>query len=134
MKNKNNRKEETMSKLYAIHAYDEFFGGMHGVEEYEVIKAENDEEANLFAEDLSRELIEMYGMHMETGWGQEAIDNGYPEGTSDYERYIEERAEDDIAYSVYEITKETNLPIKELANLLQADPEDFIKEYCAEEN
>ena len=49
----------------------------------------------------------------------------------------EHGAEDDIDYSVYEITKETNLSIKsikELENLLQADPEDFIKEYCAEES
>ncbi len=134
MKNKNNRKEGAMSKLYVIYAYDQFFGGMHGNSQYAIIEAENSEEADLFATDLSRDLIDMYGIWMDAGWGQEAIDNGYPEGTSDYERYIEACVEDDIAFSVYQITKETTLSIEELERLLNVDPEDFIKEYCAKES
>jgi hypothetical protein len=111
-----------MEKLYAIHAYEGFFQGLHGVENRDVIECECDEEACEIAAEMSREVIDDYcdsipDIHDLIGEGDDEL---------------EEAIEDDIDYTVYKLTVPTNASLDELYNHFNNDPEDFLKQYGAE--
>jgi len=109
-----------MENLYAIHAYDLGFQGLHGFEDFEVIEAINDDEAIEYAEDMSRQVIEDYDLLTELG-----------ETWDDYDEY-DELVNQDIAFEVYKITVDTNHSLVELNKELYNDPEEFFKKYNAD--
>ena len=109
-----------MENLYAIHAYEGFFQGLHGIEQWSVTEASNDEEACEIAHEISEEVIEDY---------MYAI----PE-LSDIEddEELSEAIEEDIDYTVYKLTLPTNASLDELNDYIDNDPEEFLKQYGAE--
>ena len=98
-----------MGKLYAIHAYEDHFQGLHGVEEYEVIEACNDEEAEQYANEMAEAVIDSYGYM----WDED-----------DYDEFEEERL-----YEIYRLTEETNASLEELNDEWYNNPETFLEKY-----
>ena len=114
-----------MSELYAIHAFDDMYGGLHGIESYSVIEAESLKEAEEYAFECSCDIIEDYVIH-------EFYNDAENEGIEDEEElqeYIDECIQEDIAYEVYKV-KETTESLEELDDKINQDPEDFIEKYC----
>ena len=110
-----------MSKLYAIIAYENFFGGLHGIKDTIVVECEDYSEACEIGADMSYNLIEEYRIADEAGWTIEYGD--------DPEAY-EEKIEDDIAFDVYEIKDNVVESIEFLNEKLYNNEEEFLREYC----
>ena len=114
-------------KKYAIYAYDNTYGGLHGYESYAIIDCKDQEEAEMTAAEMSREVINDFGLiddEMEAYINSEDYDE---EGSYDYES---ELIEEDIAYEIYEIVKTDNLSDGDLEVEFYNDREDFVKKYC----
>ena len=118
--------------LYAIHAYENIYGGLHGIEEYEVIEAETLKEADEYAYDLSCEVINSYADVMDNII-EDAESYDY-ETDEEYDEFIEEAINEDIAFEIHPISIETNKSLEELTNEYFNNPDDFIKEYCNIDN
>ncbi len=126
--------------LYVIHAYDEMYQGLHGMEEWLIYDCDK-EDAISIARDSSLEVINSFG----------EIYNELDESVKDeidFYELSEENNEDseaidqiyndiynaDIAYDIYEIDEEKikNLEknsLEDLDELLWDSPEEFIKQY-----
>ena len=67
--------------IYVIHAFDEIFGGLHGMEEWSMEECQNEKEAIAVAEEMSYDVIDSYG---------------------DITEILRERAEDLLSYDIEE--------------------------------
>lgn len=67
--------------VYVIHAFDEFFGGLHGMEEWSMEECQNEKEAVETAIEMSYDVIDSYG---------------------DITEILHERAEDLLSYDIEE--------------------------------
>jgi len=122
-----------MSQLYAIHAFDVCFGGLHGIEDYAVIEATEEDEVYDIAVDMSFQVIDEFEetiMEAE-GWVEDAIDKGLEENSEEFWAYIDDLRSDDIAYSIYKL-KETNESLEALNEQIASDPEEFLEKYAIE--
>ena len=114
-------------KKYAIYAYDNTYGGLHGYENYAIADFEDLKEAEMIAAEISREVINDFGL-IENEMEDYINSEDYDEEAS-YE-YEDELIEEDIAYDIYEIVDTKGLSDGELENKFYNDKEDFIKNYC----
>lgn len=118
-------------KKFVISAFEDWYGGLHGVREDFIAECETLLEAEEIARETSLEIIESFNIAEAANWEAEAEGEGLEPGTEDYDEYINACYEDDIQYFVKEITKETNESISELNDKVHAlGIEDFIAEYC----
>jgi len=99
-----------MGNIYAIHAYEDRFQGLHGVEEYEVIEACDDEDAEQYANEMAEEVIDSYSYM----WDED-----------DYDEIEEEKC-----YEIYKLTEDTNASLEELNDEWYDDPEAFLDKYA----
>lgn len=62
--------------IYAIHAYEDVYGGYHGIEEWGFIEAESEEDESLIAtaQEMCGSLISSYGLEDEYLEGFEDLD------------------------------------------------------------
>ena len=103
-------------KRYFIYAYDEFYGGLHGM--YDGCFIEGDyEEAEMYGYEMSRSVIESYS-------------EIYEQLLADYEteEEQEEALADDIAYEIYELREDA--PSFEELYDMNLDPQSYIEEFC----
>ena len=107
-----------MGNIYAIHAFEQEFGGLHGIESYAVIEAINDEEAIMIAEEMSREVIEDYSNYLD-----------FMTDEANSEEELEEIIEEDIDGIVYKLMEDTNASLEELDEEYNNDPDEFLKKY-----
>lgn len=120
-----------MSKLYAISAFEDWLGGLHGVKEDFVVECEDEDEADEIAANKSHELISSFGIIDEAGWEDEAEAEGIERESDEFYDYIEECEFNDVAFMVKKITKETTKSIDALNDeISQMGFEDFCLEYC----
>ena len=105
--------------LYAIYAYEETFGGLHGINSYAVIEASSQDEAEIVAAEMSRDIIDSY----------EYMLNLYDEEEDDEEDYID-AVEENIAYEVYPFITETTKSLDELNDEFQKNPNEILEKYC----
>lgn len=112
--------------LFAIHAYENIYGGLHGMEERRVIECINEKEAEEYAIDLSRDVIQDYTLKEIE---DDAISYGYERESEEFDAYVEECIEDNIQYEIFPI-RETTKSIEELDSIYNNYPDDFIKTMC----
>lgn len=120
--------------LYVINAADVRYGGLHGMETWDIYDCSSEKEAIEIAIENSIEVINSYS----------AI---YQELESEVEEYIEDNMSEeeieeirdeiyreDIDYAIYKIKEdilsEEEKNIRYLEQILHDYPEGFIKEYC----
>lgn len=116
--------------LFAIHAYENRYGGLHGMETHCVIECINEKEAEEYAADLSRDVIKDYTFEEIEN---EAIEDGYERESEEFDAYVEECIEDNIQYEIFPI-RETTKSIEELDSMYYNNPDDFIKTMCETKN
>lgn len=115
----------------AIHAYDQTYGGLHGIEDYGVITVDSIEEAEEYGSEMSYDVINSYSDIYEE-FEDSAESDGIERDSEEWNDYIDECVQEDIAYNIYLITKETDKSNEELALEFYNDKEEFIKTYCKE--
>ena len=108
--------------MYVIHAFEEKYGGYHGIEDWSIENCNNEEEAVSIARENSLEVINSYSLV-------------YEELEDDIEQLRADIYNEDIAYNIWkidsDIIKEYDIDI--LEEWLNNDPEDFIEKYCNDE-
>ena len=117
-----------MSKLYVVRAYEQIYGGMHGMEDWFVTEVDDLDEVEMEAREASFDVIDSYGEIYES-FESDAELNGLEEGTDEWEAFIEESRLEDIAYDFWEVTT-NKYTIDEIGKILSCDPDGFVDEYC----
>lgn len=118
-----------MSKLFAVRAYENIYGGLHGMESLSVIEVETEEEANDYAYDEAISIINDYS-EIFKDFEQEAEEAGLDPNSDEWCEFIDERIDEDVSWELFEITKETNESLDVLNEKFYNDPDTFIEEYC----
>lgn len=118
-----------MSKLFAVRAYENIYGGLHGMESLSVIEVETEEEAKEYAYDEALSVIDNY-FEISENFEQEAEEEGLDPGSDEWCEFIEECRNEDVSWELFEITKETNESLDVLNEKFCYDPDTFIEEYC----
>ena len=113
---------------YLVHAYEGWYGGMHGIEEWFISEGTR-QEAFQDGCDASYDLMENH----------EVISSFYDEARSetddkdDIEDYVAEMVDENVAVDLYLIREDTGHTTRELEFLLDdLGGEDFIQKYCEE--
>lgn len=117
---------------YVIHAFEEKYGGYHGIEDWTISEGRTEEEVVEEARELSLEVMSSYSCIID-------------ELENDIEAFTDEdMSEDDIedlrfdiyneniAYEIWKIDSDIikEYDINTLEKWLNNDPEDFIEKYC----
>ena len=118
-----------MSKLFAIKAYDQIYGGLQGMIKKEVIEATSLEEAENYGKECSIDVINDWEEILEN-FENNALFDDIEEDSEEWDEYINSCINEDIAYEVYEITEETNESLENLNEKFYSDEEYFLKKYC----
>lgn len=129
--------------LYAVIACEQMYGGLHGMVSYFVTEGP-EEAAEEAAIEESYAIMEEYSSIMddleaaakeEVGFDEDQYED-YEEGEGsatwddEYSRALGEQMAENLMYEIYPIVEETNLSLKQLDNLFNRNPEEFIRKYC----
>lgn len=117
-----------MTNLYAIHAFENQYGGLHGRENICVAESEGFEDIKMLANEMSEEVIYEWNYDH---YGEVAVEQGYEEGSDEYEEFCLDCLREDTAYEIYKIIDTKGLSCEELdAELCKLGIELFVEEYC----
>lgn len=116
--------------IVAIHAYENVYQGLHGIENHIVIECEDLSIAEEFAKEESIEVMTSYGSIIED-FEQEAEDEGLERETDEFDEYVSECIDQNVGYCIYEVVKPFGT-LEEMQREFYNYPEKFIKDYCAE--
>jgi len=121
--------------LYVIHAYEQIYGGLHGMENWSLAECSSIEEANEWLLENSMDVITSYSSIIEDL--EQTVEDYKTDDMSEEE--IEELRYDvyneDIDGAIYELKEEfqkdyTSKDLVELERELCNNPEDFVETYC----
>lgn len=115
--------------LFAIRAYEDGYGGLHGICYNEIIEEKTRKEAELYALERARELIEDYQFLLEE-FEQQALDEGLEPDTEEFQDYVYNCITENIVYEVYEVKRTKGKTLEELEEEFTEDREAFVFEYC----
>lgn len=118
--------------LVAIKAYDQIYGGLHGMNSSVIIEVDNFEDAEMYAVQESIEVITSYGSIMEELEEEARFNIEDEDDEEEFEYAFDEAIDNDVAYDCYIITKKTDETIEELENKFYNNEKAFIQEYCDE--
>lgn len=122
--------------IWAIRAYDEFYGGLHGMERYDIIEG-TEKEADEYGLEMSNEVIESYhdiydSLEDEIREYCEEEGFDYDENGEEVEDIREEVYGGDTAWDIHELDR-AKLPtfnFNELNNMFYNNPDEFLKLYA----
>lgn len=121
--------------LFAIHAFEQRYGGMHGVEDYEVIEADSCKEAEEYAREMSIDVISRYVYDELEKEAEEDFDwynNGDEYDKFDFDDCVFSHMEEDIDYEIWQVKDNTGYSLDALSNMFYNNPDEFVKNYCNE--
>ena len=102
-----------------IYAYEDKYGGLHGIYDQTVVEVADMKEANMIGNDMSWGVIDSWGLSQD-----------YDEDYEDEEFEVEYGTE----WIIYKIRDDVTLSIEELDELCShEDYKNFVKMYCEEE-
>lgn len=129
--------------LYAVIAYEQMYGGLHGMISYFVAEGTREEVEEMAIEE-SYSIMEEYSDIMddleeaakeEVGFESDQYEDyeeeeGSAEYDDEYSRALDEQMAENVQYEIYPIVKETNYSIEHLNELFNRNHESFIRKYC----
>ena len=124
--------------LFAIHAYETMYYGLHGVEDYAIVECKNEKEAAEIACQMSRDLIHSYRETEENIDQEAAFILGYEydemlemlaadEEIDGYSEACNEAENEMICFKLYELDENCGMSIDYLNSL---DFFEVIDKYC----
>ena len=117
---------------YAIYAYENMYGGLHGINDYAVVEADSYEMAEKFAAELSSDVIDSY-LDDEEIREAAGIDEDDVFFTDEDDKLDDFYAED-IAYDIYTLDESKirdEISLNSYADKFRDDPHEFIEKYKA---
>lgn len=115
-----------------IMAYENIYGGLHGMYTFRVTDVESLDEADDYGREMSYDVIESYGSIMETL--EDEIDPDIEENSEEWEGELDILIRQDTAWEVYIIDEEKAHGVSNdvLEMAFSGDVEDFIRDYCVD--
>jgi len=115
---------------YAIYAYENMYGGLHGINDYAVVKADSCEMAEKMAAELSSDVIDSYidDEEIREATGIDEDDEFFTDELDDF--YAEE-----IAYDIYTLDESKirdEISLNSYSDEFRDDPHEFIEKYKIE--
>lgn len=97
--------------IYMIHAMENLYHGLHGIEDVRILEAENKDELESLGREMSLEVMESYGDIGETlleTARDEAEFNGVDEyeDTDEFENILNMEYEENVEYYIYQLSNE----------------------------
>lgn len=95
--------------IYLVYAYEDRYGGNHGINAWDIYDVDSVREAEEIGQDMSIEVMESYG-----SIGEELLDEareeaefyGYEEDSLDFENILDGIYKENIAYELYRLSDE----------------------------
>lgn len=116
--------------IVAIHAIENTYNGLHGIESYHIFEVENIQEAERLASEESMEVMHAYENIIEDFY-QNAEDEGLEEGSPEFDEYIDECIQENIDYEIWEVI-DCYDTIEQMEEDFRNYDDEFIKEHCRE--
>lgn len=114
--------------LYAIHAYESSFGGLHGMDSHVIVECDSMAEAEEVALVESMDVMESYSCIMDEIY--EAASEDYEEGTDEWYQAVEDMKQDSAEWRIYYVIDTKGKSINELEVEFWNDEDEFIRTYC----
>lgn len=117
--------------VYAIEAFESNYGGLHGMKDMEVVALTGDKEAEMYAEEMSRGVMESY-YEIENSITEQVIEEGYEENSDEFWERYEEVADEHIEYTISVLSigeDEYEARCRELNEEFYNDNEGFLDKY-----
>ena len=118
---------------YVIHACEQSYGGLHGIETCLVVEADDYSDVVDTACEASRELMGSYCFIEEALREQACFYCGvdeYDEEDEDLERAYEDAVEENIDYSIWRVNEDCPYNRNEIDQMIADDLEGFVEEFC----
>lgn len=119
-------------KLF-IYAYDQLYGGLHGMYNYAFCEFDNEKRATEWAIELSCDVIHNY-YDIEDSLAEDVDSVCDDRESEEWETAYDEAVMEDTAYEIYalkdEVKKKTDEELEEL--IFEEGVEEFIEKYCHE--
>lgn len=122
--------------IWAIKGYDEFYGGLHGMIEYEIFEG-TEKEADARGLDMSYEVIEHYSiitdaLEDDVKFQCEQEDLDYEEGGEEVDNIRDEVYGEDTAWDIHQLDKSKlpTLDFNKLENMFYNSPDEFLEKYA----
>ena len=115
--------------MYAIHAYEARYGGLHGIESFSIDNLNSEKEAIESAVDQSMRVITGYTLDEIILEADELVYAGELD-KADYDEWIDDTMREETAYEIYKVVKTDGLSEQELENEFYNDWETFVEERC----
>lgn len=115
---------------YVVHAYENTYGGLHGMEDWFYLDTDSMKEVDEAATQASYEIMESYSCIMESleENARNACDD--PDDEEEYEQMLEEECEYNVAYDVYILNDEgAALELGVINAMIAYDPEELVRNY-----
>lgn len=122
-------------KKYIVHAYEQSYGGLHGIETWFAIEGELLDVENRAAEE-SKELMLSYSFieddllekaNFYSGYDSEDILDEVQK--EEWNFFLEDAIEENVAYSIWEVDID-NYDIAQINKMLTEDAESFVSKFC----
>lgn len=112
---------------YVIYAYEQSYGGLHGMYDWIFVYCNDDEEAEKEAEQASYEVMGSYNCiteYLEDSARERSDDE------DDYEDCLDGCYQENIAYEYWKVKEECPYSDEEINEKLFIDPEYFVQRWC----
>jgi hypothetical protein len=124
--------------LFAIHAYESTYCGLHGVEDFAIVECKNKEEATEIACEMSRDVIHSYSSIEDNIYQEAAFILGYEydemlerlaagEEIDGYDEACDDAETEMICFELYELDENCGMSIDYLNSL---DFDEVVDRYC----
>lgn len=121
--------------IWAIKGYDEFYGGLHGMIDYEIFEG-TEQEAEAEGLEMSYEVINDYSsiidaLEDDVKFQCEQEDLDYDEGGEEVDDIRAEVYGEDTAWNIYQLdeSKLPTLDLNKLKNMFYRNPDEFLEKY-----
>jgi len=124
-----------MQTRWAIYAYDQMYGGLHGMNERFCIESNNEEDVHLEAREASLNVISSYSQIYEAldEEADETFESGeYIDMNPDdaFELWCDEVYNEDVEYQYWQLNEIANAySLEELDEMFNNDPDEFILKF-----
>lgn len=115
--------------IVAIHAFENTYGGLHGIENHRVVEVEDAKIAREWAEEDSRDVMDSFELTDE--FENQAEDEGIEPRSEEWDTYVEECIQENIAYQIWEVVDRYDT-IEQMDEDFYNDRDEFVKAHCRE--
>lgn len=123
---------------YVIHAYEQSYGGLNGIEDWRAVESNRYSDVEQEAIDMSIRVMESYDFIQEELTSKACfycecdlcdVENGDID-EDEFDSAFEDATCENIAYSIWKVNEDCDLSILEINHILADNPNDFVENYC----